>query len=257
MINIYNSILGQSIKMTELYDYLELNKSNYSHFVRANIKNNIYCELNKNYSLHDTSNIIEGKKGQFRQEYNIHIDFAKKLCMISKSAKGNQIRDDLVRLTNQVENKDLLSETEILTLSALIGFFKFIENQKDITKRHMTDYVNQHPSKYAFAEFHTLRNNILQISKEEIELKLKEYCIEQNKRLPALKSNRDKIMFIDMYDSLKNAVWDFLYMNGSPTALKLSELAKKMAKAQGISILPRNENNLFQIREMLPQLPII
>jgi hypothetical protein len=30
-------------------------------------------------------------------------------------------------------------------MSALIGFFKFIENQKDITKRHMTDYVNQHP----------------------------------------------------------------------------------------------------------------
>ena len=187
-------------------------------------------------------------------DYEFNLDAAKEICLLEKNEKGKQVRKWLIELSNQVENKDLLNETEILTLSALIGFFKFVENQKEIAERNMNNSISKHPSKYAFADFHILRNNILQISKEEIELKLKEYCIEQNKRLPALKSNRDKILFIDMYDSLKNAVWDFLYMNGSPTALKLSELAKKMAKAQGISILPKNENNLFQIREMLSKL---
>jgi phage anti-repressor protein len=237
---------------SEIYKVVESKDKNYSRWISRAID---YADLIKDKDFFPKMEKSTG--GRPFTDYEFNLDAAKEICLLEKNEKGKQVRKWLIEISKQVENKDLLNETEILTLSALIGFFKFVENQKDITKRHMTDYVNQHPSKYAFAEFHTLRNNILQISKEEIELKLKEYCIEQNKRLPALKSNRDKIMFIDMYDSLKNAVWDFLYMNGSPTALKLSELAKKMAKAQGISILPKNENNLFQIREMLPQLPII
>jgi hypothetical protein len=173
---------------------------------------------------------------------------------MSGGKNAKKVRNELIRLFNQRDNKDLLNEQEILTLSALIGFFKFVENQKAIADKNIDIYVAKNPSKYSYAEFHIMRNKILQISKEEIEKRLIEYCTEQNKRLPVLKTTRDKVLFIDMYDALKNAVWDFLYINGAPTALKMAELAKKMARAQGISILTKNETNLFQNKEILPEL---
>jgi phage anti-repressor protein len=252
MINTHDSKLGQSVKMTELYDYLDLTPSYYNRWVEKELWNNPYFIENQDFC---TSVQVFGV-GRKRQEYDVHIDSAKKLCMVSRSKKGNEIRDELVRLTKKVENKDLLSEYEILTLSSLIGFFKYVENQVDICKINSDNYVSKHPSKYAYAEFHTLRNKMLGISKQELEVKLKSYCAEHKLRLPRLTSSADKIRFIDSYDSLKNAVWDFLYVNGSPTAIKMAELAKKMAKAQGLQIFEKNEDNLFQTKEHLMQLQL-
>jgi phage anti-repressor protein len=252
MIDTYETSLGQTVRMTELYDYLEMTPTYYNRWVSKELLNNPYVVVNKDYC---TGVQVFGV-GRKRKEYDVHIDCAKKLCMVSKSAKGNAIRDELVKLTKQIDNKDLLNEDEILTLSALIGFFKFVENQKEISEKHANTFVAKNPSKYAYAEFHSLRNRILGISKEEIEKKLIEYCTEQSRRYPnTLKTTRDKIIFLDMYDSLKNAVWDFLYINGAPTALKMAELAKKMAKVQGIQILAKNESSLWQEKELLPSLP--
>jgi phage anti-repressor protein len=237
-----------------------------------NERGNIYGEeihrkvrsKNKNYrdwlnDKIDYADLKEGKDffaislkstgGRPKMQYEFTLEAAKEICLLERNEYGKEIRQWLISISSQVENKDLLNEQEILTLSSLIGFFKYIDNQNEILTINKDQYAAKHPSKYSFAEFHNYRNSILQISKEDVEKKLKEYCAEQNKRLPKLNSKNDKILFIDMYDGLKNAVWDFLYVNGTPTALKMSELAKKMAKAQGISILPKNEDNLFQIKE--------
>lgn len=193
--------------------------------------------------------------GRPKVTFEFTIEAAKEICLLERNEKGKQIRRWLIEVETQKENADLLNHEQIIALSAMVGVFKYIENQSSITTKHLSKFVeNYEGNSNPYAEFHKLRNSILQISKEEIEKRLKEYCVINSKRLPVLKTKSDKILFIDMYDSLKNAVWDFLYMNGSPTALKMAELAKKMAQAQGISILDKNENNLFQIKESLPEI---
>jgi phage anti-repressor protein len=107
MIQTYQSELGQSVLSTELYDYLGLTKSQYSRFIKRELIDNYYFEIGKDYSTRMASNAILGKKGQFRQEFNIHIDCAKKLCMISKSKRGDEIRNELVQLTKKVEDLSL------------------------------------------------------------------------------------------------------------------------------------------------------
>lgn len=239
---------NNTVSAKEVYEQLGINKK-FATWIKTNLQR---AELEENKDFIPLREQSTG--GRPSVDYCLKRDAAISIVVMSGGKNAKKVRNELIQLFNQRENKDLLNEQEILTLSALIGFFKFVENQKEIADKNLDIYVAQHPSKYSYAEFHTMRNKILQISKEEIEKRLIEYCTEQNKRLPALKTTRDKFLFIDMYDSLKNAVWDFLYINGAPTALKMAELAKKMARAQGISILTKNETNLFQNKEILPEL---
>lgn len=68
MIETFESELGQSVKMTELYDYLGLEKSHYSRFVKKEILNSLYFEKGKDYSPFMANNAKLGQRGQFRQE---------------------------------------------------------------------------------------------------------------------------------------------------------------------------------------------
>lgn len=257
MLKTFETIIGQSVKLTELYDYLELAKSQYSRFVKKDVLQNPYFEMNKDYLTEMSNNKKEGERGQFRQEINIHIDAAKKLCMVSKSKKGNEIRNELVELTKKVENKELVTEEEVVALSYLNGFFSYVENQKCIRDLHADKFAESENSKYAYANFHKWRNDMLNIDKEHIELLIKQYCIDNKKIMPKINSMHDKIRFLNEYDSLRNAIWDFLSIRGEINALKLSNLAKKMAAASNLTILNKNETNLFQSTKELPAVEIL
>lgn len=249
MLTTIESNLGQSVKMTELYDYLELDKSQYARFVKKEILQNAYCELNKDYSTL-MSNEQKGR-GKFRKDYFIHIDFAKKLCMISKSKKGNEVRNWLVEITKQVENKDLLTHDQVLYLTALKTFFKYVEHQKQIKSEHLNKFVSQSKQNNPYAEFHNWRNSILGIEKSEIDKMIIEFTVKNQKQINSSISKDRIINLLDSYSGLKNAVWDFLSIKGEVNALKLSELVKNMAKVENLSIFQKNEDNLFQQKEEL------
>jgi len=135
MIQTYETEIGQSVKATELYDYLGLKKGNYSRFIRKEVIENPYSD-EKSYSSFGTSEI---RHGRFRQEYYLHIDFAKKLCMVSRSPKGNEIRDELVSLTKKVEDGDLLNHDQILAITRLKEIFKYVTRCKDAELIHLEE----------------------------------------------------------------------------------------------------------------------
>ena len=185
-------------------------------------------------------------------DYLVTIEASKRIAIVSHTKESKRIIDYLLDLETKIENKDLLNEREILLLSSLIGFFKYLENQIKVYEKHKQQFVEETKTKNnPYAEFHIMRNRILQIDKQLIEKNLQVYCIEQNKRFPKLSTTRDKILFMDAYDGLKNAVWDFLHMNGMPTALKMATIAKNMAKAQGLDLFEHNEENIFQTKELM------
>jgi len=240
----YDTKIGQAVKATELYDKLELTKGDYSRFIKRELIDNPYCDEKSYFALMPT----ESKHGRFRQEYFIHIDFAMKLCMVSRSKKGEELRDELVKMVRKVENKDLLTHEQVLYLVKLKEVFKYISNCQEIQKKHLDTYVAKSHSKNPFAEFYTFRNAILGLGKEEINERLKRYCIENQKSTKAT-TQIEKLAFINKYEVLRNGIWDYLEASGSNQSMKLAELAMNMAKLESTPIYKSNENNMFQQRE--------
>lgn len=65
MFETFDTKLGQSVKMTELYDFLGLDKSQYSRFVKKELIDSYYFEDGKDYSTLMSSNAILGRRGQY------------------------------------------------------------------------------------------------------------------------------------------------------------------------------------------------
>jgi phage anti-repressor protein len=246
MITTYQTEIGQAVKATELYDYLGLDKSQYSRFIKRELLENPYAD-EKSYSVLVSSEI---RHGRFRQEYYLHIDFAKKLCMVSKSKKGNEIRDELVALTKKVENYELLNEDQILFLVQLKEVFKYVSNCEKAEKMHMAKFVEAAPDKrWAYPDFHKMRNTLLGLGQEELNNRLKAYCVE-NMATTSAKDKRTKLFLLDRYEILRNGIWDYLMCSENEQSMRLANLAMKMARLEGTPIERQNEKTLYRDYEL-------
>ena len=194
--------------------------------------------------------IEQSSGGRKATNYLLTIESAKRISIISGTKKSKELIDYLLELEKQKDNLDLLTHDQVVMLSVLEGFFKYVENQKLIQKKHTDTFVKNYSGrKNSYAEFHIYRNEILQIEPERLNEQIQNYCIENQKRMPNLKSKHSKINFLNAYDNLRNAVWDFLEIKGEINSLKLANLVKRMAEAKNLQMFTRNETNLFQQKE--------
>lgn len=187
-------------------------------------------------------------------DYLLTENSALAIIVMSRVKKAKYVRDELLKAFQQQKDLDLLNHEQIIGLSALIGFFKYIDNQKEVETKHKNEYVKDNFSKYSFAEFHQYRNKALEIEPNIIDQKIKEYCVINSRALPNLNNKHAKIQFLDMYKNLRNAVWDFMEIKGQINSLKLANLAEKMAKAGNLELFHKNEDNLFQNKENIKRL---
>jgi hypothetical protein len=70
MINTIETKLGQSVLLTELYDYLEMTPTYYTRWVEKEVIDNPYLVDNQDYC---TGVQVLNKSGRIRKEYFIHI----------------------------------------------------------------------------------------------------------------------------------------------------------------------------------------
>lgn len=80
------------------------------------------------------------------------------------------------------------------------------------------------------------------------------YCIDNSKTIKSNLNKKEKLLILDKYISIRNAVWDFLELKGEVNSLRLANLVKKMAEAEGTSLFRNNEPTLFKEKETLPLL---
>lgn len=232
------------VNARDIYSFVEV-KTRFNDWIRncinhADLKEDIdfYLNLSK-------INIV----GRPQRDYLFTLQAAKEVCIVSATSKAKELRRWLIELSNQKENLDLLTHDQVVMLSVLKSFFRYVDNQKEYLEKHKKSYVENNHSRNPYAEFNIWRNKILGIEKDVLDAKIKQYCIENSKRLPKLSTSHDKIRFLNEYDSLKNAVWDFLSIKGEVNAMKLAELVKRMAQAENLVVFQRNEENLFQSKE--------
>ena len=252
MIELKEGKLGQIIYSVDLYDYLELEKSNHSKWIKKHIEQNIYAEEGKDFYL--SFGTSEKGRGQFRKNYELHSDFALKLCMVSNSKIGEKVRNEIVSLVNAKKDNDLLTHDQVIYLSKLKAVFSFISECKKAEQINLDNHVKNSNSKSPFAEFHKMRNDILKLDSKVIDERLKQYCIDNQRLLPKSKSKVEKLIVIDKYEVLRNGVWDFLTACNEEQSLKLANLVKKMAEAENLAIKRVNDFDLLNSKIELPKI---
>jgi anti-repressor protein len=72
----------------ELYDFLGFDKSQWSRWYKKNIEDNPYSEVNKDWQGFDTMS-----NGNPTKDFVLTIDFAKRLSMLARTEKGEEIRN--------------------------------------------------------------------------------------------------------------------------------------------------------------------
>jgi anti-repressor protein len=236
------------IDAEELHKLSEV-KSRFRTWVQRVIKN---CDLEEGIDFRTKLCQNSKSPGRPRKKYEFTKDAAKEVCIVSATPKAKKIRRYLIELDRQRESKDLLTHDEVIMLNKLKAFFIYVENQKQIYHKHKDAYAaNHNDSKNPYAEFNIWRNKILQIDKHELDRQIQKYCVENSRRLPRVKSNHEKILFLDEYNALRNAVWDFLKIQGTVDAEKLSDLVRRMAESENLTTYRKNETNLFREKESI------
>jgi phage anti-repressor protein len=251
MLEIKKGKLGDMVTSIALHDYLELRKDHYSRWLKKHIINNLYADEGKDYNIVTQTEL---KHGNFRKDYELHVDFALKLCMVSNSPVGETTRNELVDLNNQKKNLDLFTADEIIHLSKLKAVFSYVAECEKAKKINMGKFVDNSNSKNPYGEFHVWRNEILKLDKGVIDERLKNYCIENHRQLPKSKKQIEKLIVIDKYEVLRNGVWDFLTASNEKHAMKLANLVKDMAEAENLAIRRVNEFDLMNKKKDLPKL---
>ena len=188
--------------------------------------------------------------GRPTKEYDITIDAAKEACIVGESKKSSEVRKYLIGLSNQKDSGDLLTRDQVLYLTGLKEIFKYLSNCDEATKLHKDKFVANSNSYSPYAEFNGYRNSILNLGKDDLDKRLKDYCIENHRLVSSKMNQQDKLALLDKYDILRNGVWDFLMASGADKqAIKLANLVKNMAKIDNSPVLRKNEDTLFDKKD--------
>jgi hypothetical protein len=160
----------------------------------------------------------------------------------------------LKELERQKHANELLNHDQILALIRLKEVFKFVAHQEMVEDAHRDVFAAQSDSKTPFADFHRWRNEMLGISAKVIDERIKEYCVKNNIAITKTllkKSKREKIIILDSYEAVRNAVWDFLNIKGEVNALNLANLVGDMIRTEKGEVFRKNEDTLFQTKQNL------
>ena len=96
---------GQSTAR-ELYEFLELNATQFARWAKSNIVDNVYAEENVDFIRFDI--VVEGNK---TSDYQLTPEFAKKLCMTSKTEKGEVARNYFIEVERRFKAATQIPQT--------------------------------------------------------------------------------------------------------------------------------------------------
>ena len=120
------------ITARELYEFLELNASNFSKWCKVNIIENQFAEVNKEFvRLVLKDETPTGGKIE-RVDYKLTIDFAKKLCMVSKTPKGELARNYFIDVEKRLNQTFYIPQTLSQALLLASQQAEVIEKQEKL-----------------------------------------------------------------------------------------------------------------------------
>lgn len=85
----------------KLYEFLEMDESHYSRWVKSNITDNPFAEENVDFDVLDI-NVENPKGGRPTQDFKLTANFAKKLFMQGKTERAEQAREYFIRVGDNI-----------------------------------------------------------------------------------------------------------------------------------------------------------
>lgn len=246
-------------KMTELYEAIGLNSSNYKRWVKNNLIESFlplkdYKEVTQVPDNHHSSlGRMGSSDGVFRTEYLLTKRTTEELALLSRTQKGKELRSWLLDLKDKFESSELMTMKQFYFLMDLVRAFSFVVNQKAIEEAHkqkfIYDFIDKQGRfniKQMAAQFHIYRNEMLGISPEQIEERVLRFCDEEQMLIDK-DSKREILAIIDKYSLIGNAAFDFMsFINKTESiALDVSEKVKGIAEKMNIEMKNENKADLF------------
>ena len=256
VIKIHEVNQKQVFSAKELYDFLGLDKSNWKRWYEKNITQNPFA-----IETLDFWGFVIKTSGNETKDFWITIDFAKRLSMLVRNEKGEEIRRYFVRceeklseVKQSIDDLEYLRFDQVLYIIDLITCFKFITHQKAATDFYKDTFIQDIKNKNgnittesAAKYFHKYRNEILDIEPEEVEKRFQRYISNHSIFIKNQKTKHDKLYMMNQYDVIGHAVFDFLRASNKveEISLKISNFAKSMSKRMNIEVRDENIADLF------------
>lgn len=116
----------------KLYEFLEMDKSNYSRWVKRNITENEFADEDIDYY---SSNVTSEGRGNFAEDFKFTAHFAKKLSVQGKTARAEEAREYFTRLEEKVKEAGINRQQLSPETKALFGLIENIAKQELEQKR--------------------------------------------------------------------------------------------------------------------------
>ena len=231
------------------------NNYRYSDFVKNHITG--YAEITEGIEFVVGQRQTSGSKGgRPVTEYYVHIDYAKEILATVRTKESRAYLKYLISLDNETEEGLRPTHLEVLLLIDLIMLFSYHEYREQVRLNHKAVYVSKlangkEAQGWMFGQFEKWRADALNLGKDILNQRLKEFCIANYAKIPKKITQAEALIIIDKFELIKNAVWDLLMSKNKSE--KYIENTCILAKELAIKLQPDfkrwNEQNLFQEKE--------
>ncbi|MDV3950497.1 hypothetical protein CMT75_18440 [Elizabethkingia anophelis] len=146
-----------AVQASKLYEGLGLKSNNYHRWCNKNIINNQFAVNNEDYTTFETS--LGGSKQ--KKDFILSLDFAKRLAMIARTEKGEEIRNYFLACEKAVQENTTALNTELLHE---LETFREIERFKEVRNEANKNIRNSRKNLAAIQE------NVKQLSYKQLTL---------------------------------------------------------------------------------------
>lgn len=130
----------------KLYEFLGMDKSNYSRWIKRNITENEFAEEGVDFY---SSNVTNEGKGNFSEDYKLTSRFAKKLSMLQKNERGEQAREYFTSMENYAVEATVrlreLKENPIELLELHYEAIRHVDNKVDALASDLEQFKQELP----------------------------------------------------------------------------------------------------------------
>lgn len=123
----------------KLYEFLEMDKSHYSRWVKTNITENEFATENEDY-FYSPSMANENNRGNFADDYKLTAHFAKKLSVKGNSEKAEQAREYFTRVEEKVK-ENAIDRSQLSPQLQLMNMLVESMNKQELAQKRQAEQL--------------------------------------------------------------------------------------------------------------------